>query len=390
VTGVESYDVVVVGAGLAGLHFAETICASGYRVLILDRKTSVDQHIQTTGIFVRRTLDDFSIDEDCLGPWVRRVVLWSPRLRSLALEAPVGEFRVGHIGRLYSKKLWRAIAAGASWWNKTHFVGAESDDSGCIVELSSSGRQRVVRTRLLVGADGATSRVAGALGLDENRESIVGVEDVYAGNSGSGPPILHCFLDPKLAPGYIAWVVNDGEHVHIGVGGYAREYDPVRALDAFQSVASRVVDVSTLRLIERRGGKIPVGGVLSKIGTDRGMLVGDAAGAPSPLTAGGLDACFRLSEFAARAASRFLGGDPGAMAQYRGELFKARFLSRRWMRRVVAAVRNPPAIEAGFAVLASPLLRGLAWRVFFGRGSFPDVGVGDLRNDRKPTASALV
>jgi flavin-dependent dehydrogenase len=390
VTGVESFDVVVVGAGLAGLHFTESICASGYRVLILDCKGNLDHRIHTTGIFVRRTLDDFLIDEDCLGPWVRRVALWSPRMRSLTLEAPAGEFRVGHMGRLYSKKLWRAIAAGASWWNKTHFLGAESDGLGSIVHLSSSGVERVVRTRLLVGADGATSRVARALGLDENRELIVGVEDVYAGNAASGPPILHCFLDPKLAPGYIAWVVNDGELVHIGVGGYAREYDPVRALDAFRSVASRVVDVAALRLIERRGGRIPVGGVLSKIGKDRGMLVGDAAGAPSPLTAGGLDACFRLSEFAAQTAARSLSGDRFAMARYRGGLFKTRFLSRRWMRRIMAAVRAPTAIEGAFGLLASPLLRGLVWRVFFGRGSFPDVSARGAASEAKSTAPGIL
>lgn len=364
---------VVVGAGLAGLHFAETIGASGHRVLILDRKDSVDEHIHTTGIFVRRTLDDFSIDEDCLGPWVRRVVLWSPRMRSLALEASTGEFRVGRMGKLYSRKLWRAVAAGASWWNRTHFLATERAASGFVVQVNTSGTTRCIRTRLLVGADGATSRVAGALGLDKNRESIVGVEDIYAADLGTEEPVFHCFLDPQHAPGYIGWVVHDGEYVHVGVGGYAREYDPVRALDDFGHTACRVVDMSALRRIERRGGKIPVGGVLTKIGMERGMLVGDAAGAPSPLTAGGLDACFRLSEFAAHTASHYLDGDRNAMARYRGELFKARFVSRRWMRRVIAAVRNPAAIEAGFAVLASPLLRGLAWRIFFGRGSFPDV-----------------
>ena len=31
-----------------------------------------------TGIFVRRTLEDFDIPEDCLGPAVRHVALYSP------------------------------------------------------------------------------------------------------------------------------------------------------------------------------------------------------------------------------------------------------------------------------------------------------------------------
>ena len=36
-------------------------------MLLVDRKASLDRSIHTTGIFVRRTLEDFSLPEDCLG-----------------------------------------------------------------------------------------------------------------------------------------------------------------------------------------------------------------------------------------------------------------------------------------------------------------------------------
>ena len=78
------------------------------------------------------------------------------------------------------------------------------------------------------------------MGLEENREWIVGVEDVL---TGGGPkvsePCFHCFLDPRLAPGYLAWVVCDGEETHVGVGGYAERFDPARALEEFRAEVSR-------------------------------------------------------------------------------------------------------------------------------------------------------
>jgi flavin-dependent dehydrogenase len=118
-----------------------------------------------------------------------------------------------------------------------------------------------------------------------------------------------------------------------------------------------------------------VGGVLPRIAQRRGLLVGDAAGAVSPLTAGGLDPCIRLSALAARVAAEYLEtGDEGALAAYSGDAFRRRFRSRLMLRRAISAMRSPLAAELACAALRSPLLRPLAQHVFFGRGSFPDTG----------------
>ena len=63
----KQYDVIVVGAGLAGLQCARLLGKQGMRVLLVDRKPALQQSIHTTGIFVRRTLEDFDFPEDCLG-----------------------------------------------------------------------------------------------------------------------------------------------------------------------------------------------------------------------------------------------------------------------------------------------------------------------------------
>src|SRR3982751_392086 len=97
----ERYDVVIVGAGLGGLQCAKLLGRQGVRVLLVDRKASLDESIHTTGIFVRRTLEDFDLPENCLGPPVRHVTLYSPARRMMMLESPHDEFRVGRMGQLY-------------------------------------------------------------------------------------------------------------------------------------------------------------------------------------------------------------------------------------------------------------------------------------------------
>jgi flavin-dependent dehydrogenase len=104
------------------------------------------------------------------------------------------------------------------------------------------------------------------------------------------------------------------------------------------------------------------------------LLVGDAAGAVSPLSAGGLDPCLRLSELAAKTAWQFLStGDAAHLAAYDGRKFRRRYRARRALRAVYDLAGSNVMLEAGCALLRLPVGRTLARRIFFGRGSFPDV-----------------
>ncbi|HEX2203477.1 MAG TPA: NAD(P)/FAD-dependent oxidoreductase [Longimicrobium sp.] len=368
------YDVAVVGAGLAGLHTARRLGERGLKVLLVDAKASVDQAVHTTGIFVRRTLEDFDLPEACLGPPVRRVVLLSPRGRALALDSPRDEFRVGRMGALYRRWLDETVRAGVEWAPRTRYAGCVHGPTETVLLLEDAEGPREARARFVVGADGAASRVARGLGLDENREWIVGVEEVWRGALPDAPPAFHCWLDPVLAPGYIAWVVADGEETHVGVGGHAARFRPAEALKAFHARVAERFGIADRAPDERRGGRIPVGGVLANIANRRGLLVGDAAGAVSPLTAGGLDPCLRLSELAAHVAVEYVAtGDEAALLAYSGARFRAHFRKRIAMRRALSSIRSPLLAEAACAGLRLPGVRAAAHGVFFGRGSFPDV-----------------
>lgn len=370
----KQYDVVIVGAGLAGLQCARLLCRSGLRVLLVDHKKNLEQSIHTTGIFVRRTLEDFAIPEDCLGPALRHVTLYSPARRTLELSSPHDEFRIGRMGRLYQRLLERALHAGVEWMPATRYAGHSVLKDELVLRLDSNSSSRWVRARYLVGADGANSRVSRQLQLDRNSQWIVGIEDVFEDVPLQGPPRLHCFLDPKLAPGYLAWVAQDGEQAHVGVGGYPSMFDPLEALEKFRASLAHCIDLKNARRVEQRGGRIPVGGVLRNIANPHGLLVGDAAGAVSPLTAGGLDPCMRLSTLAAAVIAQYLeSNDPDALRVYSGNLFRARFASRLWMRRLIITVRQPMLMELACAGMRLPFLNSFAWHVFFGRGSFPDV-----------------
>jgi flavin-dependent dehydrogenase len=364
-------DVLVVGAGLAGLHAATLLARQGHDVLLAERRPRLDGAIRTTGIFVRKTLDDFPLPPEHLGPPIRRVVLYPPGLRRpVALVSPRDEYRVGDMAPLYVSTARAATDAGVRLLLGTRYEGRADG-----VHLLAGPRgPRRVRARFVVGADGARSRVARDLGLDRNRHLLTGAEEVFAIPRGQEPPTFHCVLDPSLAPGYLAWVVNDGRHAHVGVAGYADRFrDGMRAaLRRFGAAAPGLEGVDRHGEVERRGGPIPVGGLLRRISCADGLLVGDAAGAVSPLTAGGLDPCLRLSEHAAAVLDDALrAGRPGPLAAYDGAALRACFRGRLALRHALAQVRTPAVAGAAFALLRTPLGQAAARRVLFGDRSFP-------------------
>jgi flavin-dependent dehydrogenase len=158
-----------------------------------------------------------------------------------------------------------------------------------------------------VGADGPRSSVARSAGLGANRRFLAGVEAEFEGEVELEER-LHVFLDSRLAPGYIGWIVPG---VGITQVGLATRLPARPDLDRFLGRVRSIVDLSGTRRVATRGGLIPVGGTVRPVATPDTVLVGDAAGLVSPLTGGGIHTALRSGHVAALAiANHLLDGGP--------------------------------------------------------------------------------
>lgn len=300
-------DCVVVGASFAGLASAMALARAGLRVAVLEKKSDAGSRLHTTGIIVRDAIDQVALLDTLPEPLVRRIPgvrLYAPNLRYVDLEAPGYYFLATNTPALMRWLAGEAERAGATIAYDTPFTDAKRLQSG--FEVDGFGA-----TRFLIGADGPRSRVASALRLGASRRFLAGVEYEYAGAALPVPDKLHCFVDRHLAPGYIGWVLPGVDGVQVGL---ARRLDgpgafkPNDAMDAFLAKIAPAIELRELTPSGVRAGIIPCGGVVDPVATSGALLVGDAAGIVSPVTAGGIHAALKHGLAAGNAVADFLHG----------------------------------------------------------------------------------
>ena len=297
------FDLVVVGGGFAGLVCARTAALRGMRVAVVERRPEPGAAVHTTGILVKEAADALDVPRN-LTRKVRGIRLYSPSLRSVDLDSPGYYFLATDTPELLRWLAAETEAAGAHIYYGCAFDGAGRDGDRIVLGNPA------IAGRYLVGADGARSRVAECFGLGRNRHMLVGLEAEYEGVRSIDGDRLHCFVDSKIAPGYIGWAVPGVGVTQIGLAcRRADKPNLARLVDKL----SGMFDLSSARIVARRSGPIPVGGPVRPFAGDRVMLIGDAAGLVSPLTAGGVHPAFHFGRRAAQAISDHLfdaGLDP--------------------------------------------------------------------------------
>ena len=348
-----SHDIVVIGAGFAGLACARRAAERGLSVLVLDRKSEPGERIHTTGILVQEAWEEWAAPA-ALVRRINRVRVYTPSHQFVELERDGYSFMATDTARLMEHLVDETRRAGAEVRFGETFRGASRLRSGLALEGSG------VTGRFLVGADGARSRVAERFGLDRNVRTLKGVEWEFEPLDSAGD-CLHCFIDPECAPGYIGWVVPGVGVTQVGLAVHRH----CRAdMPKFVARINGRFGLSADRVLEKRGGIIPIGGLLREFYGDRVLLIGDAAGMVSPLTAGGIHNAYRFGRLAGDAIAEHLDGD----GPHPGEVVRRAYPKRiwkhaaRWMYDRLPVAR---VLEAGF--LTRNLFRGVAGKVFFDR-----------------------
>lgn len=265
--GSRAYDVIVVGAGPAGLY-STRLLEKRFNVLVLEEDKEIGKPIQCSGL-VSKNLDNFvKVDGDCIENEIKGAIFHSKN-SEFRLEKSASIARVIDRNR-FDSSLARGLKSNIL--TGTMVTGIEIGEDGVKVKAEPGGKEFV--SRMVLGCDGPNSIVRNHFGV-RPAEIIRGLIAITKEKDSSG--LVELWFDKELLDDGFFWKIPRGESVEYGM--LSKDADFAKLEKFFTSKLKG-------KSYERRAGMIPIG--IQKTYFPRTLLVGDSACQVKPWSGGGV------------------------------------------------------------------------------------------------------
>lgn len=187
----QKYDLIVVGAGPAGLMAAQTAAKGGLNVLLIERKTNVsaigrtcvaglmtepDTHGETVTVEGNRIVfhrNDFSIQYNGLWKDIKACYYISPAGNRIRMER-----EATYVTRIFNKEVLLEDLLAESEKSEVHIaqgteaIRVENVNDGVLAVIRGNGEEKEIWGRFAIAADGVNSRIVENLGLNKKRKQF--------------------------------------------------------------------------------------------------------------------------------------------------------------------------------------------------------------------------
>ena len=327
------FDVVVVGGGPCGATAAEDLARSGYKVALLDREGRIKP---CGGAIPPRLMRDFDIGEDQLLAKITTARMVSPSGRHV--DIPVENGFVGMVDRKDFDPFLRARAeaAGVTRFTGTFLRVDRTHGTEVVFRDKATGEEDALPTRLIVGADGANSRVGKAeVPGAENIPYVFAYHEIIAAPSAGAydPGRCDVIYDGRISPDFYGWVFPHGDTVSVGMGTENRGID----LKAATVDLRRQTGLAQCETLRKEGAPIPLR-PLDRWDNGRDVvLAGDASGVVAPSSGEGIYYAMIAGRAAASACAACLTTGRAADLKLARKLFMK---EHKTVFRVLASMQN--------------------------------------------------
>ncbi|NJE03421.1 NAD(P)/FAD-dependent oxidoreductase [Thermococcus sp. MV11] len=285
------YDVVVVGAGIAGPIVARNVAKSGFSVLLIDKKPAIGTPKQCAEGISIKVFDKYDI------PYDRRFI--NREIYGAKLYSPSGyelELRYKEASgvilerKVFDKMLaYYAAKAGADVLARTEALDVIKKN-GKVVGIKAKHEDEPVEiyADVIVAADGVESTIARKAGIntyapphefDSSYEYEMLIE-------GFDPDMIHLWFGNEIAPRGYVWVFpKDEDRANVGIGINS---DNPKTAKYYLDKWLRENNIPAKKLLEINVGVVPVGGFVKDLVKDNVLVVGDAARQVNPMHGGGM------------------------------------------------------------------------------------------------------
>ena len=333
-------DVLVVGAGPGGSAAAYHLARHGVDVTVLERAAFPREKVCGDGLAPRsvRSLLRMGVDTD--DPRFERVIGLRVYSRRTTIELPWPELRGFPNYGLVATRMdldellaRRAEKAGARLLERTEAVSPIMDGGWVRGVLARDAEDRKgkpfeVRARLVLAADGASSKLSAQAGVrrDDSKPLGIAARRYYRIDRHPGPWFeswLDLWEGDTILPGY-GWLfpVADGT-VNLGAGllntftGF-KDVSAQRLFAAFAGMMPPEWGITEETAVGRvLSGPLPMGASRRPAAVPGMLLIGDAGGMVNPFNGEGIAYAMESAEVAAELAHEALvRGRPGIAQMY--------------------------------------------------------------------------
>jgi geranylgeranyl reductase family protein len=326
-----SYDIIIIGAGPAGSCAAQAAAQLGAKVLLIDRRQCIGVPVQCAEFVPQWICRHVSFSSTCIMQKVEKMVTHLPG-RMDEMKSP------GYMldRSLFDKDLAAsAISSGAKISIGTKAIGLSLE--GLIVAHGS--KKETLRSKIFIGADGATSTVARFVGKPPLKAIAALQYEVVLSEPQNHVDV---YFHKDYEGGY-AWFFPKGKTANAGVGVVSSKASRLPdLLGNFLDSLRGSHKLQEIQIVSKTGGWIPCE-FYEKNLSKNVLLIGDAAGHAHPVTGAGVLNAVIAGELAGRvAAEAIVKEDLGLLNNYDREwqetvgrtlsyaTFKRRFLEEHW------------------------------------------------------------
>lgn len=319
----DSYDVAVVGCGLAGLSSAKKVAELGGSCILLEKNKKIGEIVRTSALTWQETLDLVGTSYKSVGSWITELS-FSHFKSNTEVQIPLKRRRMctlkydeflNEMGTLCKKKGVKIVT------DSQVLPDLKTVEDGLELNYLSKNKKQKILSKMAIDASGTISLFGRRMSLVSNSDNMgIGMEYEFEGAELESTSTAEFFTGSDVVPIGYSWCFPVGEdRARVGISSVMNtkqgefEVESKKIGGGLPIFLEKIINSTKLKdvlrkakIVKRHSGVYPLGGCVSHPFSKKVLLVGDAACQASALLGEGIRYCAVFGGFAGDAVMDYL------------------------------------------------------------------------------------